>query len=159
MLPVDADSHFFEPLDLFERYIDPSFRERAYRVEKDPANAKLRLVVDNKPLQMLDAEELLSAVVGYGQKESGRDLSNFDRGLPLSSEWQDMDKRIEFLEREGLAAQVIYPTVGLLWEDAVSDPLLADALCRAYNTWAWKSALRIVTVCSRPRTSRCATLR
>jgi hypothetical protein len=25
---------FFEPLDLFERYIDASFRERAYRVEK-----------------------------------------------------------------------------------------------------------------------------
>jgi hypothetical protein len=39
MLPVDADSHFFEPLDLFERYIDSRFRERAFRVEKDvPAN-------------------------------------------------------------------------------------------------------------------------
>jgi predicted TIM-barrel fold metal-dependent hydrolase len=93
-------------------------------------------VVDQKPLQMLDVEGVLRAVVAYGQKETGRNLSNFDRELPLSSEWQDMDKRVEFLDREGLAAQVSYPTIGLLWEDAVSDPLLADALCRAYNTWA-----------------------
>ena len=135
MLPIDADSHFFEPLDLFERYIDARFRERTYRVEKDPAG-KIQFVVDQKPLQVLDAEGVLRAVVGYGQKETGRNLSNFDPDLPLSSDWQDMDKRIEFLDREGLAAQVIYPTVGLLWEDAVSDPLLADALCRAYNTWA-----------------------
>ena len=28
MLAIDADSHFMEPLDLFERYIDPKFRER-----------------------------------------------------------------------------------------------------------------------------------
>ena len=136
MLPIDADSHFFEPLDLFERYIDPRFRERTYRVQNDPDTGKLQFVVDQKPLQVLDAEGVLRAVVGYGQKETGRDLSNFDRELPLSSDWQDMDKRIEFLDREGLAAQVIYPTVGLLWEDAVGDPLLADALCRAYNTWA-----------------------
>jgi predicted TIM-barrel fold metal-dependent hydrolase len=136
MLPIDADSHFFEPLDLFERYIDARFRERTYRVENNPATGKLQFVVDRKPLQVLDAEGVLRAVVGYGQKEAGRNLSNFDSELPLSSDWQDMDKRIEFLDREGLAAQVIYPTVGLLWEDAVSDPLLADALCRAYNTWA-----------------------
>jgi Amidohydrolase len=58
------------------------------------------------------------------------------RDLPHSVEWQDMDRRVKFLDREGFAAQVIYPTVGLLWEAAVKDPALADALCRAYNTWA-----------------------
>jgi predicted TIM-barrel fold metal-dependent hydrolase len=139
MLPIDADSHFFEPLDLFERYIDPKFRQRAYRVEKNPDTGKLRLLVDGKPLQLLDVEELLSAVVGYGQKEAGRNLSNFDRELPMSAEWQNMDRRIEFLDREGFGAQVIYPTIGLLWEDAVGDPMLADALCRAYNTWAMET--------------------
>src|SRR5258708_30359217 len=136
MLAIDADSHFMEPLDLFESYIDPKFRDRAYKVEKDPTTGKRRLVVDNKPLQLLDVEELLSAIVGYGQKETGHDLSNFDRQLPYSVDWQNMDKRVKFLDQEGFAAQVIYPTVGLLWEDTVDDPLLADALCRAYNTWA-----------------------
>ena len=74
MLAIDADSHFVEPLDLFERRIDARFRDRAYKVQKDPATGKRQLVVDNKPLRLLDAEELLSAISGYGQKESGHDL-------------------------------------------------------------------------------------
>jgi len=30
MLPIDADSHFLESLDLFEKRIDARFRGRAY---------------------------------------------------------------------------------------------------------------------------------
>jgi hypothetical protein len=32
---IDGDSHFVEPLDLFETYIDPAFRGREMRVEQD----------------------------------------------------------------------------------------------------------------------------
>src|SRR5260370_16020418 len=134
MLAIDADSDFAEPLDLFERRIDARFRDRAYKVEKDPATGKRRLVVDNKPLRLLDAEELLSAISGYGQKESGHDLSNFDRDLPHSVEWQDMDRRVKFRHREGFSPQVIYPTVRLLRGAPVKDPARADALSRAYST-------------------------
>ena len=55
-------------------------------MQTNPATGKRQLVVDNKALQLLDVEELLSAVAGYGQKESGHDLSNFDRQLPYSAE-------------------------------------------------------------------------
>ena len=105
MLAIDADSHFVEPLDLFAQRIEPRFRDRAYKVEHDPSTGKRRLLVDNRPLRLLDAEELLSAVTGYGQKESGHDLSNFDRDLPQSVEWQNMDRRVKFLDQEGFAAQ------------------------------------------------------
>ncbi|MGH7917613.1 MAG: amidohydrolase family protein [Candidatus Binataceae bacterium] len=142
MLAIDADSHFMEPLDLFEKYIDPKFRARAFKAVTDPATKQPLLVVDNKPLKLLDVEEFLSAVCGYGQKESGRDLDSFDRELPYSADWLDMDKRVKFLDHEGFAAQVIYPTIGLLWEDTVVDPALADALCRAYNTWALELCAR-----------------
>lgn len=138
MSVVDGDSHFMEPLDLFERYMDPGFRERAMRVERDASTGASTLIVDNRPLQLVDTDELLAAVVGYGQKETGHDLSDFDRYLALSPDWQDMGKRVEFLDREGIDYQVIYPTLGLLWEGSVEDPFLADALCRAYNTWAFE---------------------
>ncbi len=71
MLAIDADSHFVEPLDLYEKYIDPQLRDRAFKVQTNPATGKRQLVVDNKALQLLDVEELLSAISGYGQKESG----------------------------------------------------------------------------------------
>ncbi len=32
MRVVDGDSHFMEPLDLFERYIDPAFRDRTLKL-------------------------------------------------------------------------------------------------------------------------------
>jgi len=138
MKVIDGDSHFMEPLDLFERYIDPAYRDKAMRVEKDPASGTQSLLVDGRALRIVNVDELLAAVVGYGQKETGHDLSNFDRYLVFSADWQDMDKRAQFLDQEGIDGQVIYPTLGLLWEGGVDDAALADALCRAYNTWAFE---------------------
>jgi predicted TIM-barrel fold metal-dependent hydrolase len=134
---IDGDSHFIEPLNLFEEYIDPAFRGREMRVDKD-AGGQLRILTDGRPLQLVDVDTLLAAVVGYGQKEAGRDLSTFDRYLVTNSQWQDMDARVRFLDTEGIDYQVVYPTLGLLWEGGVEDPPLADALCRAYNTWAFE---------------------
>jgi len=135
---IDGDSHFIEPLDLFEQYIEPAYRERALRAETDSTSGAKRLVVDGKPMAILDVDEFLGAIVAYGQKEAGRNLSNFDRYLAASPEWQDMDQRVRYLDEEGMACQVIYPSLGLFWEGEVDDPHLADALCRAYNTWTFE---------------------
>ncbi|MGH7932681.1 MAG: amidohydrolase family protein, partial [Candidatus Binataceae bacterium] len=135
---IDGDSHFIEPLDLFTHYIDAPYRERAMRMEIDPTSDQPQLLVDGRPMRLVDVDELLGAVVGYGQKETGRRLGDFPSLLAQSRHWQDMGERIGFLDREGFAAQVLYPTMGLLWEGSVDDPLLAAAHCRAYNTWAFE---------------------
>lgn len=135
---VDGDSHFMEPFDLFERHCDPSFRERVCRVGMDPGTGERTLLVDGQPMLLLDVEELLGALVGYGQKEAGKRLDTFDRYAEENPAWQDMNARIRFLDEEGFDAQVIYPSMGLLWEGSVEDPLLADALCRGYNRWAFE---------------------
>ena len=49
---IDGDSHFMEPLDLYPRYIDPAFRERAMRVEKDPTSGEPTFLVDGKSLKI-----------------------------------------------------------------------------------------------------------
>ena len=139
MRVIDGDSHFMEPLDLFPRYVDPAFRDRALRVEADPAGGDPQILVDGKPLKLIDTADLLAALVAYGQKEAGRDVSHFDQYLALSPDWQDMHKRVAFLDAEGIDAQVLYPTLGLLWEGTVDDAVFADALCRAYNTWAFET--------------------
>lgn len=136
---VDGDSHFIEPLDLFPRYIEPAYRERAMCVINDPATGKQRMIVDGKPMHLgSDTEEMLSIIVGHGQKEEGHALNEFDRSLIASTDWQDMDKRVQFIDAEGIDYQVLFPTLGLLWEGEVQDPQLAAALCRAYNTWAFE---------------------
>jgi uncharacterized protein len=135
---VDGDSHFLEPLDLFEQHVEPRFRERAVKIATDPITRRRAMVVDGKPMKLRDVEEVLAILSGYGQKEQGGTISTFDRYAVYSAEWQDMTARIHFLDAEGFATQIIYPTLGILWEGELSDPELAAALCRAYNSWAFE---------------------
>ena len=137
---VDGDSHFIEPLDLYLQYIDPEYRDRAMHVAEDPTSGKQQMFVDGKRMRLgtKDIDEMLSIIVGYGQKEEGSALNEFDRSLMAGGDWQDMDKRVQFLDAEGLDYQILFPTLGLLWEGEVQDPGLAAALCRAYNTWAFE---------------------
>jgi hypothetical protein len=135
---VDGDSHFMEPLDLFERYVGPRFRDRAVRIAVDPVTHKRAMMVDGKPMKLRDVEEVLGILSAYGQKEAGGTISTFDRYAAYSADWQDMAARIRFLDAEGIAKQVIYPSLGIIWEGEVSDPELAAALCRAYNRWAFE---------------------
>src|SRR5579863_2359120 len=135
---VDGDSHFMEPLDLFERYVDPAMRDRTVRLARDPVTGVRAMLADNKPMKLRDVEEMLGLLVGYGQKESGLSMNRFDRYAAFSAEWQNMDARVNFLDAEGIETQVIYPSLGIVWEGEVDDPLLADALCRAYNRWAFE---------------------
>ena len=53
---IDGDSHFIEPLDLFERYIDPSYRDRTVRVGVDSSGQVIGLRVDNRPMRMADLD-------------------------------------------------------------------------------------------------------
>ena len=133
---VDGDSHFIEPLDLYLQYIDPEYRDRAMHVAEDPTSGKQQMLVDGKRMRLgtKDIDEMLSIVVGYGQKEEGSALNEFDRSLMSGGDWQNMDKRVEFLDAEGLDYQVLFPTLGLLWEGEVQAPGLAAALCRACNS-------------------------
>ena len=137
---VDGDSHFIEPLDLYLQYIDPEYRDRAMHVAEDPTSGKQQMFVDGKRMRLgtKDIDEMLSIIVGYGQKEEGSALNEFDRSLMSGGDWQNMDKRVQFLDAEGLDHQILFPTLGLLWEGEVQDPGLAAALCRAYNTWAFE---------------------
>jgi predicted TIM-barrel fold metal-dependent hydrolase len=135
---IDADSHFMEPLDLWERYIEPKYRPRCLRFERAPGSGRYQIVVDGQTITHsgdLSIEELLGVAVGYGQKEEGKGLKSFDPSAVFSHTLEDMAKRIQFLDHEGIECQFIYPTLGLFWEDLVTDAELAAAHCRAYNTW------------------------
>jgi len=47
----------------------------------------------------------------------------------------DAAERLELLDREGLDAAVLYPTLAILWEAELEDVALSQAYTRAYNRW------------------------
>ena len=120
---IDADSHLLEPLDLWERYIEPKYRERCLRFVLRPDKNPYMAMVEGARAR-INVEDILGVIAGFGQKEEGVALGAFDVSQLLS---QDMGKRIEFLEEEGIECQFLYPSLGLLTDGLVEDGELAAA--------------------------------
>lgn len=162
-LLIDADGHILEPPDLWERYLEPKYRDRAVRIRVGDDGFEF-LEIDRKRAQ-LTSSALLASLGGMKKlREMGREVEDFnasrrdmlkstaerrhavfdslDTGRPEDTYLagcapgaMDMKERLEILDREGMAKAVIYPTLGLLWEAEMFDAELAAAHCRAYNRW------------------------
>jgi predicted TIM-barrel fold metal-dependent hydrolase len=129
-LVVDCDSHVMEPADLWERYIEPRYRERAIRVIRDPADGMEVLLIDNQPI-------LRGTLGGLGGVDIDRrrllmpGRVSYAEGCPPASYLAE--ERLKLLDSWQVDACVLFPTVGILWD--VKDDGLASAYARAYNNW------------------------
>lgn len=132
---IDADGHILEPPDLWERYLERSFRQRS-----------LRIVRDSDGLEELEIGGRRSTVTTKGMPSllgvmGASDLMSIaldpDRTYVSEAAYGSFDpaERIRLLDAEGLDAVVLYPTLGLLWEAELEDPELSQAYTRAYNRW------------------------
>ena len=126
---VDADGHILEPLDLWDEYIDPKFRERRPRFTIDE-NGKERLTVEGKMLGNPRGIGSLGSV-GVRQGAVKPDTLKYAEGKKGGF---DPHARIVDMDADGIDAAFLYPSLGL-FAGAVEDPELAAAMCRAYNRW------------------------
>src|SRR3954452_13975747 len=126
---VDADGHILEPLDLWDQYIDPEFRDRRPRFVIDD-NGKERLAVEDKLLGNPRGNCSLGAV-GIRQGAVKLDSLKYAEGKKGGF---DPHARIIDMDADGIDAAFLYPSLGL-FAGAVEDPALAGAMCRAYNRW------------------------
>ncbi len=153
-LVIDADGHILEPPDLWEKYIDPKYRDRAMRIrvgddgyeylEIDRKRAKLTVPGVLGTLggmgKNIDAAKQLREMTMRGdiKPEEVRALKpspqdTYMKGAAFGT--MDMKERVELLDREGMQKALLYPTIGLLWEAELFDVELSQAYCRAYNRW------------------------
>src|SRR6267378_3306566 len=154
-LVIDCDGHILEPPDLWEKYIDPKYRERAMRIRVGEDGFEY-LEIDNKRAKMTQPG-LLASLGGMGKKvedakklretamsggtikpEQARMMApkpedTYLKGAAFGT--MDMKERIELLKQEGMERAILYPTIGLLWEAELFDAELSGAYCRAYNRW------------------------
>src|SRR5216683_5706780 len=126
---IDADGHILEPVDIWDRYMDPAYRERAPRLIIGD-NGKERLLVEGKILGNPKGLGRLGAV-GARDGSVPADTMMYKDGRPGGF---DPHARIKDLDLDGIDAAFLYPSIGL-FSGAVQDPKLAAAMCRAYNRW------------------------
>ena len=134
-LLVDADGHVLEPPDLWPRYVERIWRERAIRVRRG-GDGRDALEIDGRPAR-LTTPEMLGGLGGMGrslEELAAATLSGrYAENVPPAA--VDPRARCALLDREGLSHAVLYPTLGLQWEAEAPDPAYALAHARAYNRW------------------------
>ncbi len=141
---VDSDMHVMEPPDLFERYLDPKFKERVTvkvgadgRPNRGPAGT---ILIDGEPTSDADLQQYRKRLRSGSTKVisplSGSRLQETDR-LDFAIERDyNAEAQVMGMEIEGVDIAVLYPTMGLglLGRNGI-DPRLSLAVCQAYNNW------------------------
>jgi predicted TIM-barrel fold metal-dependent hydrolase len=118
---VDLDNHFYEPRDSFTRYIDPKFADRAVRPITD-ADGKEFIVAADQRVTFLD-RNIYDEV---GRPGSLREmLHKMKAGVapedayvwdPVLPEYRDRDARLQVMDRQGVEACVLFPSVAVVVE-------------------------------------------
>lgn len=125
---LSADSHIVEPADFWIRYIDRRFADRAPRAVTDDQGV-VRFTVDGKPLGSVGAPS--QAGVRFDDPAKVTFEGAWAEVRPGCA---DPGPRLEDLELDGIAGEVIFPTLGARLYGAVGGELLS-ACFRAGNDW------------------------
>jgi uncharacterized protein len=140
---VDCDMHIQEPVDLFDRFLDPKFRDRvSLPVGADGKPKRGIVIIDGQPttydheLQQHRKRTLPPAGIEISQTLSGSRMAESGR-LDFAVERDyDAEAQVMGMEMEGIDIAVLFPTMGLsLTARDNMDPRLSLALCQAYNNW------------------------
>ena len=127
---IDAELHVMEPVDLWERYIDPEFKDRAPR-RLSEHRWDIRTVVEGEVMASMTDNNYPAANPAeenaLAERCADEIAANFD---PAS--------QIKAMDNEGLDLAVLYPTSGMyITAKNGMDPRFAEAACRAYNNWLY----------------------
>lgn len=127
---LDSDIHIIEPPDLWQRYIDPEFRDRApYGLTEDMGD--LRLAHDGKPWGRVAGDANSSR-----RREGHSYAHNQERWRAFKERGWASKVQLEAMDTEGIDIAVVYPSRGLFALSVPDmDPPFAAAMARAYNNW------------------------
>ena len=118
-LMVSADCHAQEPNDFLSARMPDKYQDRLPGIVLDGSGNKLQKTEGFRPIRLSNL------------KFEGEDLERAESG-------KTPEQRIEALDRDGIDCEIIFPNKGLtVW--ATPDVEFSQAMCRAWNDWAWET--------------------
>ncbi|HYM29889.1 MAG TPA: amidohydrolase family protein [Candidatus Cybelea sp.] len=125
--PISADSHITEPPGCYIDYIEPGFRDRAPKLVRDEKLGDIFVI------EGLDTPVAMGLIAA-----AGKPANSLTYGGARWEEWHrggwDAKARIADQERDGIAAEMIYPSVGMMLCNH-PDFDYKHACFQAYNRW------------------------
>jgi predicted TIM-barrel fold metal-dependent hydrolase len=126
---ISADSHFVEPPKMWAERLDRGFRDRAPRAVR----------LEGKPGEYFVCEDLAPAPIAafFSAGVPAAEIPKFmQRGFDEApSAVHDPAERIKDQDRDGVAAEVIYTSMGMPLF-GLADAAFRAACFRAFNDWA-----------------------
>ena len=139
--PIDADNHYYEPLDAFTRHLDPAFKRRGVRPVQDGKRVELLIggrvnrFVPNPTFNPIIVAGCLDSLF-RGKIPEGVSPASLMKTEPLRTEYRDRDARVAVAEAQGLGAALLFPTLGCGVEEALRHDIPATmASLSAFNRW------------------------
>ncbi|CUU57971.1 Predicted metal-dependent hydrolase, TIM-barrel fold [Parafrankia irregularis] len=139
--PIDADNHYYEPLDAFTRHLDPAFTQRGVQMLQKGRRVVMVLggrvsqFIPNPTFNPVTKPGCLDLYF-RGVMPEGVSRATLMELEPLAPEYRDRDARVSRLDEQGLAAAVLYPTLGVGVEEALREDVPATmASLHAFNRW------------------------
>lgn len=135
----DADNHYYEPRDCYTRHIEPRFRDRAIHVERG-ADGREQILVGDKPFTFLRHHDFDKTTKPGALREMLRGMKvghvSEDASEAMQPEYRNRDARIALMDRQGVEATLLFPTLGVCVEQFMKDdPEQMYANVRSFNTW------------------------
>ncbi|HVB91553.1 MAG TPA: amidohydrolase family protein [Acidimicrobiales bacterium] len=137
----DADNHYYEALDAFTRHLNPADGPRVIQwVEVGgrkyhALGGRISRAVTNPTFNPVSpAGSLVDYFRGNPEGRPMHELMGTPE--PTRPEYRDRDARLRVMDAQGLSAVWLFPTLGMLYEDALkNDPGAVVLLFRAFNRW------------------------
>ena len=135
----DADNHYYETRDCFTRHIESAWKDRSVRVEADEGGRD-RIFVGDRPFTFLEDYNFDRAYAPGALREMLRSKHAGGAAPRLSEairpEFQDRRARLALMDEQGLAACLLFPTLGVCVEHFMKDdPEQLYANLRSFNRW------------------------
>lgn len=131
---IDADGHFFETEEIFEKYMEPPLRNYRPRLLTDEEGHNF-WVVDG--FTRYRRPTVRGAFVPGTAAPPGGQLAGPRRASVGSQTLSSVKERLQDLDKEEIDIQFLYPSF-LLHVSSWADGVLANGVCRAYNAWLAK---------------------
>ena len=123
---IDSDAHHHEPMDMWDRYLEPEYRERVPKVIGMQRNFYV-YAQDNQLSPVLEAGSPIPA---------HHDKWMADKYGEAYDRWWSPDVRLKDMDRYGWDIQVILSTnANRVMESAIKNPQVGGAMARAYHNW------------------------
>jgi predicted TIM-barrel fold metal-dependent hydrolase len=137
---VSADCHAVEPAKFLAERIEPEFLDRIPRMETREDGSQWTVTEGNRPALIKPGQQSPSPQARPGVERSEDTRHWTSRMEPedvrRNNTGKTMEARLTDQAEDGVDVELVFPNKGLLnW--ATPDPVLADAMCRAWNRWAY----------------------